>query len=129
MKTVLDIGLDVYRHIEAHPLLVGSYAGRLILQQERTEQGEDVVVSVLATDTSTDVQTAYVSVNVYVADSSEGQANTVRLHELSGLFAGALRLFYGSGYRAELREQRIIKAEGRGEHAIHCRLYYQHINE
>ena len=129
MKSILDIGMDVYRHIQTSPLLAGAYAGELILQQERTTAGEDVVVSVVSADYTGDVLTAIVHVNAYVADSHTGQANTLRLHELGGRLTEALESFHGSDYRAELEAQRLLKAEGRGEHLIHCKLYYKHSNK
>lgn len=129
MKTVLDIGMDVYSYIKEHPQLKDAYRGKLILQQERTSDTEDVVVNVLSVDNSGDVHTAFVNVNIYVKDSSAAQANTIRLRELSHLFTEALDSFFGDGYRAELEGQRLLKAEGRNEHLINCKLYYKYINE
>lgn len=133
MKTILDIGMDVYSYIKEHPQLKDAYRGKLILQQERTSDTEDIVVSVLSIDTSGDVHTAFVNVNIYVKDSytKEGvpQANTQRIRELSHIFSRELNRFWGDGYRVELESERLLTVEALNEHLINYKLYYQHINE
>lgn len=127
--TTLDIGAEVFAHLQSYATKGGAWGGSLILQQERTTRGEDVVVSVVATDSTADRTTALVNVNAYVPDLAPQLANTARLAELSKLLTEALKLFHGVGYRAELRAQSILKAEGRGEHVAHFRIYFESINE
>lgn len=134
MKTEIDIKDDIYRHLK-DSALVRQTSGRLIKVGHRPldARGEDIVISVLESDMTSERQEALVQINVYVADqitpSGESVEDTARLRTLSRLAGEALNRVWGEGYRFTLQKQRIHRVAERREHCIASRVLYQYINE
>ncbi|MDO4691897.1 MAG: hypothetical protein Q4A64_03380 [Porphyromonadaceae bacterium] len=132
MKTDIDLKKDIYDYIKSSDL-VASVSGELLMVDRPDDSAlEDIVISVLDSDASSDIQQAIINVNVYVVDdmTDEGQAieASLRLMELSRLSHSALQVGQGnSGYRFELVSQRIIKVNGRDEHCINNRIIYKQL--
>lgn len=134
MKTEQEIKQDVFDYLRAIRL-DEAVSGRLIKESHRPMMSdeEDVVLSILSSDHSTEYQRAIVQVNVYVRDlrldSGEPIEHSKRLTELSRLFAKALDVVSGSDYRFTLERQHVLAVEGKDEHCINNRLLYQHLHE
>lgn len=134
MKSEIDIKDDIYRHLHCCSLTT-SVSGQLFKRGVRptASDKEDIIISVLSSDTSDEIQTAIVVVNVYVPDqrlpTGEAEEHTARLRELCRLGAEVLNRGYGEGYRFTLESQRIIPVNGKDEHCISHRLFYRSINE
>lgn len=132
MKTDIDLKRDLYDHLKTSAL-VGEVSGELLLADRPTSSlGEDVVIGVLDSDVSTDIQHAILYVNVYVPDdrTDDGQPieASLRLRTLARLAIVALAQGWGkSGYRFELTAQRILKVQGRDEHVINNRIHYKQL--
>lgn len=134
MKTEQEIKQDIFDYLKPSEA-ISLISGRLFKESLRpmSSKAEDVVLSILSSDMSSEYQRAIVLVNVYVGDlrRDDGEAieNCDRLRLLSGVFARVLDRFAGDGYRCTLERQQVLEVDGRGEHCISHRLLYQHLHE
>lgn len=134
MKTEQDIKGDVYTLLRERGLS-GIVDGNTYRHGLRplASTDEDIVISVLASDMSSERQTAIVNVNIYVRDlhleSGEAVENGERLGELCRVFAEGLERATTSEYRIILERQSVLSVEGKDEHCINNRLLYSHIHE
>lgn len=135
MKTDIDIKDDVYLWLK-DSALVKELSGKLCKAlRPAASTAEDCVISVLANEGG-QVQSAYINVNIYVADQlrtyateKQYEENTIRLRKLCQLASEALERHVGDDYRWELESQRVIAVDGRDEHCINNRLLYRHCND
>lgn len=131
IKTDIDIKDDVYKHIK------GSKLERLVTgklsktKRLANSEKEDIVISILENG-SGQYQEAYVNVNIYVKDLSrnnQSEENTIRLRELCKVADEVLSVFHGETFRCTLDKQRVLPVNGKDEHVINNKLFYQQINE
>nr|DAP42228.1 MAG TPA: hypothetical protein [Bacteriophage sp.] len=139
MKSDIDIKDDVYNIISSSKLMTavtGSLCkrGRPFYGTGRTGK-EDICISILANRTS-QIQEAFVNVNIYVQDqaitkkgNTRKEENTARLRELCQLSFSTFEAVHGSDFRLSMSEQRVIACEGTSEHIINNKLLYQTIND
>jgi hypothetical protein len=135
MKTDIDIKDDVYLYLK-NSALATEVTGKLCKTiRPAASTAEDIVVSVLANENG-QVQSAYVNVNIYVADQlhkyakeSQYEENSQRLRALCQLAHETLERHVGDDYRWELESQRVMAVEGRNEHCINNRILYKCCNE
>ena len=127
MKSDIDIKDDIYSHIKGSDL-TGMVTGKLskTLRPAKSDD-EDIVISMLA-NVNSDIQQAFVNVNIYVADvlrDEQYEENTIRLRELCDASKNLLEVGRGSGYRFTLEEQRVLEVQGKNEHFINNKLLYK----
>lgn len=131
IKTDIDIKNDVYKHIK-NSKLVTSVNGKLSkTKRPANSDKEDIVISILENG-SGQYQEAYVNVNIYVKDLSrnnQSEEYTTRLRELCRVADEVLSVFHGETFRCTLDKQRVLEVNGKDEHVINNRLFYQQINE
>lgn len=131
MKTEIDIKDDLYRHLLGSELMQEVTGELSKTQRPEASTLEDVIISVLASDTEGDTVDAILNVNVYVADylrdGTQYQEASDRLRRLARLSYEALRLGIDpeDGYRFELSRQRILAVPSTNEHVINNRIIYQ----
>ena len=131
MKSDIDIKDDIYRHIKGSDL-AGMVTGKLskTLRPAKSDD-EDIVISMLA-NVNSDIQQAFVNVNIYVADvlrDEQYEENTIRLRELCDVSKNLLEVGRGEGYRFTLEEQRVLEVQGKNEHFINNKLLYKFSKE
>lgn len=128
MKTDIDIKDDLYRYLSGSAIMeevTGSLSKTL---RPDTSEAEDVVISILG-NVNSDIQQAYVNVNIYVADIKRGnqyEENSIRLRQLCNASKELLGVGSGEGYRFTLEEQRVMEVQGRNEHFINNKLLYKY---
>lgn len=128
MKTDIDIKDDLYRYLSGSSIMeevTGSLSKTL---RPDTSEAEDVVISILG-NVNSDIQQAYVNVNIYVADIKRGnqyEENSIRLRQLCNASKELLGVGRGDGYRFTLEEQRVMEVQGRNEHFINNKLLYKY---
>nr|DAV81750.1 MAG TPA: hypothetical protein [Caudoviricetes sp.] len=139
MKSDIDIKDDVYNIISSSNLkttVTGSLCkrGRPFYGTDKTGK-EDICISVIANQTS-QIQEAFVNVNIYVQDqaiakngNTRKEENTARLRELCQLSFSIFEAVHGPDFRLSMNEQRVIACEGTSEHIINNKLLYQTIND
>ena len=131
MKSDIDIKDDMYSHIKGSDL-AGMVTGKLskTLRPAKSEN-EDIVISILA-NVNSDIQQAFVNVNIYIADvlrDEQYEENTIRLRELCDASKNLLEVGRGEGYRFTLEEQRVLEVQGKNEHFINNKLLYKFSKE
>ena len=136
MKSDIDIKDDVYNIISSSKLktaVTGSLCkrGRPFYGTGTTGK-EDICISVQTSQ----IQEAFVNVNIYVQDqaitkkgNTRKEENTARLRELCQLSFSTFEAVHGSDFRLSMSEQRVIACEGTSEHIINNKLLYQTIND
>lgn len=137
MRTDNDIKDDVYLMLEESQLKTSVSGQILKIARNPSSRKEDVIISVLANDNPRQVQEAFVSVNIYVADKDitvNGETykveDTIRTKELARIIADMFENAYiGDKYRLTLSSQRVIAVDATHEHCINNRLLYQCVNE
>ena len=127
MKSDIDIKDDIYLHIKGSDL-AGMVTGKLskTLRPAKSDN-EDIVISMIA-NVNSDIQQAFVNVNIYVADvlrDEQYEENTIRLRELCYASKNLLEVGRGEGYRFTLEEQRVLEVNGKNEHCINNKLLYK----
>lgn len=131
MKSDIDIKDEMYRIVRASPL-PGAVTGRLSKTlRPAGSRKEDIVISVLANNPG-QMQSAFINVNIYVADirrDEQSEEDTVRLRELCSLCMSCLERGFGKDFRYELDTQRVIALPDTGEHLINNKFFYQTNNE
>lgn len=138
MKTDIDIKDDIWRVIKKSPLF-NEVTGELKKTSVRPKESrkEDIVISILANNTK-QKQTAYVNVNIYVADDyvdGQNEENSERLRRLCKMAFSVFESVRGVDFRLSLTDpnfdcgQRVIESEGTSEHVINNKILYQIINE
>lgn len=131
MKSDIDIKDDIYRHIKGSDL-EGMVTGKLskTLRPAKSDK-EDIVISMLA-NVNSEIQQAFVNVNIYVADvlrCEQYEENTIRLRELCDASKELLEVGRGVGYRFTLEEQRVMEVQGKNEYFINNKLLYKYSKE
>lgn len=138
MKSDIDIKDDIWKVINKSALLK-EVTGKLKKTSVRPKGScnEDIVISILANETK-QKQTAYVNVNIYVADDDvDGQSEeqTGRLRKLCQMSFDLFDNVRGNDFRLSLTDsnfecgQRVIESAGTSEHVINNKILYQIINE
>lgn len=131
IKTDIDIKDDVYEHIKRSKLNQ-TVSGKLSkTKRPANSNKEDIVISILENG-SGQYQEAYVNVNIYVKDLSrnnQSEENSKRLRDLCKIADEVLSVFHGETFRCTLDKQRVLEVNGKDEHVINNRLFYQQINE
>lgn len=131
MKSDIEIKDDVFKIIKGS-ILEQSVTGKLSkTRRPNNSNKEDIVISVLSSDAS-EVQEAYVNVNIYVADNirdNQAEENSIRCRELCNIAKVLFKVQRNDEYRITLDKQRILEVEGKDEHMINNRLLYKHLNE
>lgn len=135
MKTDIDIKDDVYRAVADSTLstAINGVVSKTLRPANSTS--EDIVISVLASQ-NTEIQKAYVNVNVYVPDldipySVNGETivqkeeNTKRLRTLCNIAKELFALIIGDTYRITLDSQSVLASNTGEEHIINNKLLYQ----
>lgn len=135
MKTDIDIKDDVYRAV-ADSILATAINGVVSKTlRPANSTSEDIVISVLASQ-NTEIQQAYVNVNVYVPDldipySVNGETvvqkeeNTKRLRTLCNISKELFAIIIGDTYRITLDSQSVLASNTGEEHIINNKLLYQ----
>ena len=131
MKSDIDIKDDIYSHIKGSDL-AGMVTGKLskTLRPAKSDN-EDIVISMLA-NVNSDIQQAFVNVNIYVPDvlrDDQYEEDTIRLRELCKVSKNLLEVGRGVGYRFTLEEQRVMEVNGKNEHFINNKLLYKFSKE
>ena len=129
MKTDIDIKDDIYQFIK------GSRLARAISGKvDKTSRPsgsvkEDIIISI-DENMNDNIQSALVSVNIYVSDllrNNQYIENTIRLRELCTLSKELLEVGHINGSRFVLQSQRVKKVNGSdNEHYIENKLIYKH---
>ncbi len=127
MKSDIDIKDDLYTHIKGSEL-ASMVTGTLskTLRPAKSDK-EDIVISMLANG-NTQIQQAFVNVNIYVPDvlrNDQYEENTIRLRELCSAASELLEVGRGDGYRFALEEQRVMEVQGKNEHFINNKILYK----
>lgn len=131
MKSDIDIKDDLYHHIKGSDLermVTGKLSKTL---RPAKSDNEDIVISILA-NVNSDIQQAFVNVNIYVADvlrDEQYEENTIRLRELCDASKELLEVGRGVSYRFTLEEQRVMEVQGKNEHFINNKLLYKFSKE
>lgn len=135
MKTDIDIKDDVYRAVADSTLATAINGVVSKTLRPANSTNEDIVISVLASQ-NTEIQQAYVNVNVYVPDldipySVNGETvvqkeeNTKRLRTLCNIAKELFAIIIGDTYRITLDSQRVLASNTGEEHIINNKLLYQ----
>lgn len=135
MKTDIDIKDDVYRAVADSTLATAINGVVSKTLRPANSTNEDIVISVLASQ-NTEIQQAYVNVNVYVPDldipySVNGETivqkeeNTKRLRTLCNISKELFALIIGDTYRITLDSQSVLASNTGEEHIINNKLLYQ----
>lgn len=135
MKTDIDIKDDVYRAVADSTLATAINGVVSKTLRPANSTSEDIVISVLASQ-NTEIQQAYVNVNVYVPDldipySVNGETivqkeeNTKRLRTLCNIAKELFALIIGDTYRITLDSQSVLASNTGEEHVINNKLLYQ----
>lgn len=131
MKSDIDIRDELYRVVRDSPL-PGAVTGCLSKTlRPHGSSKEDIVISVLANNLG-QIQSAFINVNIYVADIRRGEQseeNTIRLRELCSLCISCLERGISKDFRYELADQKVIALPDTKEHLINNKLFYQTNNE
>lgn len=127
MKSDIDIKDDIYHHIKGSDLerIVTGSLSKTLRPDKST--AEDIVISMLA-NVNSQIQEAFVNINIYVADLQKGTQyveNSIRLRELCTVSSELLEVGRGEGYRFTLAEQRVLEVTGTNEHVINNKILYK----
>ncbi len=131
MKSDIDIKDDIYHHIkgsELEKMVTGKLSKTL---RPAKSDKEDIVISILA-NSNTEIQEAFVNVNIYVADllrNEQYEENTIRLRKLCNASKKLFEVGRGNSYRFTLEEQRVMEVQGTNEHFINNKLLYKFSKE
>ena len=131
MKSDIDIKDDIFVYVKGSEL-DKTVTGKLskTLRPSKSDR-EDIVISVL-TNVNSDIQEAFVNVNIYVADvlrNEQYEEDTIRLRRLCDLAKKLLEVGRGEGYRFTLEEQRVLEVQGKNEHFINNKLLYRYCKD
>lgn len=138
MKSDIDIKDDIWKVINGSALkkeVKGSLKKTSV--RPKGSRNEDIIISVLANETK-QKQTAYVNVNIYVADDNRDnqcEEQTSRLRKLCQMSFDLFDNVRGNDFRLSLTDpnfecgQRVIESAGTSEHVINNKILYQIINE
>lgn len=131
IKTDIEIKDDVYDYI-SRSKLKQIVSGKLSkTKRPANSNKEDIVISILDNG-SGQYQEAFVNVNIYVKDLSrdnQPEEYSKRLRELCRVADEVLSVFHGETFRCTLDKQRVLPVNGKDEHVINNKLFYQQINE
>ena len=131
MKSDIEIKDDIFKHIKGSAL-EKAVTGKLRKSKRPSNSSkEDIVISILDNG-SGQMQDAFVNVNIYVKDNirdGEAEVNDPRCRELCRIAMQVLEIGRGESYRFTLNKQRVLEVNGRNEHFINNKLFYQVNNE
>ena len=132
MKSDIEIKDDIFKHIKGSAL-EKAVTGKLCKSSKRPSNSrkEDIVISILDNG-SGQMQEAFVNVNIYVKDNirdGEAEVNDSRCRELCRIAVQVLETGRGESYRFTLDKQRVLEVNGKNEHLINNKLFYQVNNE
>lgn len=131
MKTDIEIKDDIYNLLKNSALTSAVSGGLYKRLRPINSELEDIVISVLANQNG-QMQEAFVNINIYVADNLVGEQyeeDTIRCRQLCRIASEILDLGRGDGFRFTLDSQRVLKVDGRNEHFINNKLFYQQNND
>lgn len=129
MKTDIEIKDEIFMYIKGSPL-ANAVTGKLDKTSRPTgSMKEDIIISV-EENMNDGIQSALVSVNIYVADllrDNQYIENTIRLRELCALAKDLLEVGRTDDARFVLQTQRVKRVIGSdNEHYIENKLLYKH---
>lgn len=132
MKTPSNIFDDIYQHIKASSMMQ-TCTGVLTDMRPAASTKEDVTIEVVPGQMG-QIQLAYVNVRIYVQDiqvNGQWQMNKARLRQLEALAATVLdHQRQNMDYRFSIDSMDTSPSyEGKNEHIIKTRLFYQTCNE
>ncbi len=131
MVNEFDILGDVYHYLKDSEL-AKVVTGQVSKTGRKTDK-EDICISVLSDVPISQLQEAFVNVNIYVADLPDGKGayieDTIRLKKICALALQTLKVGSGEGFRISLSTQKTFKVEGANEHFINNKILYQFCND
>lgn len=130
-KTNDEISTAIYKYVK-NSLLGQSITGTIYNGEDRdlNSTTEDIVVKVLSNQTS-ELQMAYVNVNVYVQcyyDNGMYRKNDERLPLLERLSMDSLEVFRAGDARVVIESQTTMLSDNGKENVINNRLFYKIVN-
>lgn len=149
MKSDIAIQDDIYQALSKDKALssalkkLGFDSPQFSIEKKGSNaSGNVVVISVLANDGISEIQEAFVNVNVFVQDIkkstqaknvSGGQvyeyiADRKKLRELCVLFEEKFKLIRGETFRVTLDSQRVLEDKDTHQHFINNKLLYKQFN-
>lgn len=131
MKSDIEIKDDIYKFIKGSALEKAITGKLKKTKRPKDSNLEDIVISILDNETG-QIQEAFVNVNIYVPDDMrDGQTEEkiIRLRELCKIAYNLLEVGRGESYRFMLDKQRVLEVNGKNEHFINNKLFYQVNNE
>lgn len=131
MKTDVEIQQDVFQYVKGG-LIDDAINGEVrILPRSTKSNKEDCIISILDND-PTQIQFAFVNVNVYVpniTNGGESVGNLPRIKVLAKLCSEVLKEVYLGAYSFWLVKQRVLPVEGKDEYVINNKIKYSFNNE
>lgn len=135
MKSSIEIEDDVFKVLDKSSL-AKSVTGKIYKSRTRPSDSvkEDITIKTLANSIDEDVQSAFVNVNIYVADKPQGKSyevDNVRLRTLARL---AIDVLHRGGksfdFRTTVDDQNVFEVSGsvNPEHYINIKVKYQFNN-
>lgn len=135
MKTDIDIKDEVYALVSSSKLAETISGDLSKTLRPANSSKEDVVISILSNNNS-EVQSAYINVNVYVPDLSityqiedheitQHEEDSNRLREICNLCKDLFSLCIGDTYRITLESQRVLPSADGSTHIVNNKLYYK----
>lgn len=134
MKSDIEIKDDVYAVLKDSDLMAELKGVLTKTVRPLNSTKEDAVISVLA-NSNGQIQTAFVNVNIYVADKLRKQGSqqwyeedSVRLRTIGNLAKELFESVVAEDFMLKLDEQRVMAAGNGTEHVINNKLRYKTIN-
>ena len=129
MKTDIDIKDDIYQYIKGSELY-NAVSGKVDKTNRPTNSTKEDIIISIEENMNDGIQSALVSVNIYVADllrDNQYIENTIRLRELCTLAKELLEVGHVDDARFYLQSQRVNEVNGSdNEHYIENKLIYKH---
>lgn len=131
MKTDAEIKQDVFEYVNGG-LIADAINGEVrIIPRSARSKKEDCIISILDND-PTQIQYAFVNVNIYVPNmmnGGESVENLPRTSVLEKLCSEVLKDVYLGTYRIKLVKQRTLPVNGKDEYVINNKIKYSFNNE
>ena len=145
MKTDIDIQDDILNFLAGNEEFLSEisahgFAKESIVIEKRKESAEQIVISILANGGATELQDAYVNVNVFVKDKKGTEqtdgagevtvyyADRKRLRPICEIMQRYLSSGYGDTFRFDLDSQRVLEDAPTHTHFVNNKLLYHQIN-
>jgi hypothetical protein len=128
MKSDIEIKDDIYNFLKESEL-VKEVTGKLCKRSKRPVDSdkEDIIISVLSSKNG-GIQTAFVNVNIYVADdliNGQYEESTIRCRQLCDISKRVLESVHLEDCWIKLDSQRVLEVDATNEHVINNKLFYQ----